>query len=686
MTKRQRQEARLAALRRILNYQFDLELLQKHRELKLLELEVDRGAEIRVCLEKLMINEAVYPDRYSRAEFALPLSPHQALSAYGSGALRRAASMPGLGQAQQQQQAAAYQYEMRADGTVVKLACPVCGAERFKSMLGFLNHCRIHCHVQFTSPEDRQLRAGVPVDPSLVPADFFSRHPTVIKQEQELAVIRSDLQPIFEQQQQVLSPEPLSKSSFLGQEPQPVLEEKLLKEAEPLIGEMTRFCVHKRVVLGNTAKCLPSSEAVSKQYTHQWRLYVRAPPPNASGQRDVLGRWVRSVRFFLHPSYPDNVVDVLQEPFELVRDAYGEFPVRVQLHFWDVSRNPPFDIIHHVKIFQATFPGRTTAGPERLYEIELDRSTDFSLSLTGIPSQPPSAPEQGQRSNSQLSDYDILSSGLGKARAIDLGISAAADQKSVERAKLAHCETLREQLLLRTAMFCLSAEEILLWLAANRRDYFAVDVAAASVESTADATEAENQGSGKDDGHPKRFCCYCGQPHGPAHRFDVLQKNCSYKPRKVRLSSRTDLSSFVVGRYSIADGPLPDEQSRYAGAFSPKPTKPDSFTIEQELVEHYSEYPDIFKSLVETPHEERMTYESRFMMNLLTGIFAKRLVARSIATASEVAGSKQSVSPLAGGASTSAMLTPLHVYHALAGDQHLVDNPMDFITLENMQA
>lgn len=38
-----------------------------------------------------------------------------------------------------------------------------------------------------------------------------------------------------------------------------------------------------------------------------------------------------------------------QPPFYLTRRGWGEFPVRVQLHFHD-PRNKKVDIVHHLKV------------------------------------------------------------------------------------------------------------------------------------------------------------------------------------------------------------------------------------------------------------------------------------------------------------------------------------------------
>lgn len=66
---------------------------------------------------------------------------------------------------------------------------------------------------------------------------------------------------------------------------------------------------------------------------------------------------MKKVRFFLHPSYePNDVIDVVHPPFHITRRGWGEFPVRVQLHFVD-ARNKPVDIIHHMKVWAGVHSG-----------------------------------------------------------------------------------------------------------------------------------------------------------------------------------------------------------------------------------------------------------------------------------------------------------------------------------------
>lgn len=54
-------------------------------------------------------------------------------------------------------------FEMCPDGSVVRLRCPVCGADRFRSILGMVNHCRINCGLMVANPDDRIQQCGIPV-------------------------------------------------------------------------------------------------------------------------------------------------------------------------------------------------------------------------------------------------------------------------------------------------------------------------------------------------------------------------------------------------------------------------------------------------------------------------------------------------------------------------------------------
>ncbi|KAJ6669181.1 hypothetical protein lerEdw1_007990 [Lerista edwardsae] len=110
--------------------------------------------------------------------------------------------------------------------------------------------------------------------------------------------------------------------------------------------ENSRLFVKKTIVVGNVSKYIPPDKREENdQSTHKWMVYVRG-----SRREPSINHFVKKVWFFLHPSYkPNDLVEVREPPFHLTRRGWGEFPVRVQIHFKD-SRNKRIDIIHHLKV------------------------------------------------------------------------------------------------------------------------------------------------------------------------------------------------------------------------------------------------------------------------------------------------------------------------------------------------
>ncbi|KAI7871597.1 hypothetical protein BDF14DRAFT_1962635 [Spinellus fusiger] len=136
----------------------------------------------------------------------------------------------------------------------------------------------------------------------------------------------------------------------------------------------SRFYIKRRIIVGNVSKYIASEkrEPTLKHFTHKWMIYVVEPP-----QAQQVTSFITSVRFHLHPSYkPHDVVDVTEPPFRLTRLGWGEFPIRIQLHFVDKRRNKTVDVIHHLKL-DDVHSGRQVLGNERGIDIELDRNTDF---------------------------------------------------------------------------------------------------------------------------------------------------------------------------------------------------------------------------------------------------------------------------------------------------------------------
>ncbi|KAK2576226.1 hypothetical protein KPH14_005595 [Odynerus spinipes] len=136
-----------------------------------------------------------------------------------------------------------------------------------------------------------------------------------------------------------------------------------------------RHKVRKRIVIGNISKWIPPDwreDAAS----HKWTIYVR-------GSKEVsnIGDFVSKVRFFLHPSYrPNDVVEVSSAPFHLSRRGWGEFPLRVQLHFKNPI-NKPMDIIHHLKL-DRTYTGLQTLGSETIVDVWIHTMDSSALTQT----------------------------------------------------------------------------------------------------------------------------------------------------------------------------------------------------------------------------------------------------------------------------------------------------------------
>ncbi|XP_012060495.1 PREDICTED: YEATS domain-containing protein 2 [Atta cephalotes] len=134
-----------------------------------------------------------------------------------------------------------------------------------------------------------------------------------------------------------------------------------LPEKSPSRGNSHK--VRKRIVVGNISKWIPPDWREDAS-SHKWTMYVRGD----KDEKANISTFVSKVRFFLHPSYhPNDIVEVTSYPFHLSRRGWGEFPLRVQLHFKN-TLNKPMDIIHHLKL-DRTYTGLQTLGSETLVDV-----------------------------------------------------------------------------------------------------------------------------------------------------------------------------------------------------------------------------------------------------------------------------------------------------------------------------
>lgn len=130
----------------------------------------------------------------------------------------------------------------------------------------------------------------------------------------------------------------------------------------------SRFYDKRHVIVGNTSQYLKKSLRTTDEVSHKWMIYVRGSPNEPN-----LESYIKSVTFFLHPTYkPNDIVTISKSPYHLTQLGWGEFTVRVQLLFQD-SRHKPVDILHPLKLDQ-THTGDQMLGAETIVDVELLKS------------------------------------------------------------------------------------------------------------------------------------------------------------------------------------------------------------------------------------------------------------------------------------------------------------------------
>lgn len=94
-------------------------------------------------------------------------------------------------------------------------------------------------------------------------------------------------------------------------------------------------------IIGNTVTINDSEHEMK----YKWTIYVR----NAEDTVDNL-IYIDKVTYFLHESYePNHIIDVVQKPFSLTRHGWGEFVIRVRLHFKG-NMNIQTDVYHKLSL------------------------------------------------------------------------------------------------------------------------------------------------------------------------------------------------------------------------------------------------------------------------------------------------------------------------------------------------
>lgn len=128
------------------------------------------------------------------------------------------------------------------------------------------------------------------------------------------------------------------------------------------------------IIVGNTSKYI-GDEKSKDGVTHKWLVYLKT-------KTDIpIENFVKKVRFFLHSSYkPNDVIEVLNPPFQLSRRGWGEFPIRLQLYFDASTQQKPLQIYHNL-ILDRKMTGLQTMGAETVVELWLSRDSQISATL-----------------------------------------------------------------------------------------------------------------------------------------------------------------------------------------------------------------------------------------------------------------------------------------------------------------
>lgn len=463
-------------------------------------------------------------------------------------------------------------------------------------------------------------------------------------------------------------------------------------ESKASVTKGSRYYVRRRIIIGNAAKSLLTKAGVLRtdEYnqeeavaegnlpTHKWRIYIKSPKSQPDPSYNHLS-FIRAVRFFLHPSYrPNDIVDVTEPPFELIRSGWGEFPIRIQIHFWD-PRNRPVELVHLVRVLTAT-TGKYTTLAEQAHDLDLDRRTDFKSRGSMV-----TLPELESRA-AKVSDDDVLSMAIGdfplagkkgkRATSCPVKYRPASSmeeflrmdiiqQKQIEQQRAA---SLCSHLMSAFPTFTKNTGKVVSWC--REKGY-----TPASVASLVTALDDSNVSP-----EDLLYCRFCGLAHLPQDKFDILQKNCSLRPRKIHVTSKTS-SADLLGRFEL----LPEnndvvkrlKQECFGSTFMPycqaevSPVrKCDYEEGEDDAQSQREEWTRQKIQELHLSHFHSKNIGTVRVMNCAMQVLLRKLVDTSLR---EIPDSKERR------ANTPVLLTPLHLYRAILNQPEL-----DFLTNAHM--
>ena len=81
-----------------------------------------------------------------------------------------------------------------------------------------------------------------------------------------------------------------------------------------------------------------------EETTHKWCVYVRGV------NNENISNFIKSVKFTLHDTFPNNVRVINKWPFELYEMGWGEFDIKIQIQLIDETVKP-IDLVHTLKFY-----------------------------------------------------------------------------------------------------------------------------------------------------------------------------------------------------------------------------------------------------------------------------------------------------------------------------------------------
>ncbi|EFJ40186.1 hypothetical protein VOLCADRAFT_84613 [Volvox carteri f. nagariensis] len=109
------------------------------------------------------------------------------------------------------------------------------------------------------------------------------------------------------------------------------------------------------VVVGTCAWWM--GKKASDTVTHRWTVYLK------SANNEDISHIVQKVTFELHHTFNNPHRVVLQPPYEVTEQGWGEFDINVTLSFTPDSREKDVSILHRLKLYENESTPNTTKKP-----------------------------------------------------------------------------------------------------------------------------------------------------------------------------------------------------------------------------------------------------------------------------------------------------------------------------------